>query len=277
MPEHKIIYGDCVNIMHTLDKESIDLVLTSPPYDNLRDYKGYSFDFKNTAKELLRTIKKGGVIVWVVGDAVVDGSETGTSFKQALYFKEIGFNLHDTMIYEKNGSAYPANNKSIRYSQIFEYMFILSKGKPKTVNLISDKKNRWRGTTTWGAKSNREVDGILKKKEVYAVSHYSPRNNIWRYNTGFGFSSEDKKAFEHPATFPEALARDHILTWSNEGDLVLDPLVGSGTTLLAAEKTGRNSIGIDISADYCKLTYKRLKESVDQTKLSGEVSNIIME
>ena len=274
MSTHKIISGDCVSIMHSLDKESIDLVVTSPPYDNLRDYKGYSFNFESVAKEILRAIKKGGVVVWVVGDATIDGTETGTSFKQALYFKEIGFNLHDTMIYEKNGSPYPATKQSTRYTQIFEYIFILSKGKPKTVNLIRDKKNRWGGTKSFGAKSERQSDGTLKKRGTPIVADYSPRNNIWRYNTGFGFSSKDKKAFEHPATFPEALAKDHILTWSNEGDLVLDPLMGSGTTLLAAEKTGRNSIGIDISTDYCKLTYKRLNRIVNQTKLTGEKSNI---
>lgn len=274
MLTHKIYYGDCTRIMRKLIPESIDLVVTSPPYDNLRNYNGYLFDFETIAKELFRIVKHGGVIVWVVGDATIDGSETGTSFRQALYFKEIGFHLNDTMIYEKNGSPYPATKQSNRYTQIFEYMFILSKGKPKTVNLIADKKNRWEGLTSWGARTIRHVDGTLKRTGPFQVAHYSPRNNIWRYNTGFGHTSKDKQAFKHPATFPEDLVRDHILTWSNEGDLVLDPLAGGGTTLLAAERTGRNSIGIDISKEYCKLAYKRLRECTGQSKLTGEKSNV---
>ena len=277
MSTHKIICGDCIEVMHKLDTESIDLVVTSPPYDNLRDYKGYSFDFESIAKELFRVLKQGGVVVWVVGDATIDGSETGTSFKQALYFKEIGFNLHDTMIYEKNGASYPATKQSNRYTQIFEYMFILTKGKPKTVNLIGDKKNRWGGAASFGVKSKRQQDGTLKKCEKITVVKYSPRNNIWRFNTGFGYSSKDKRAYEHPATFPEALARDHILTWSNEGDTVLDPFVGGGTTLLAAEKLNRDSIDIDISKEYCKLAYERVKGETEQTKLTGHASSVTFE
>lgn len=274
MLTHKIICGNCIAVMHELDSESIDLVVTSPPYDNLRDYKGYSFDFENTAKELFRILKEGGVVVWVVSDATINGSETGTSFKQALYFKEIGFNLHDTMIWEKSGSRYPANDKSNRYSQVFEYMFIFSKGKPKIVNLISDKKNKWAGSTSFGANTQRQQDGTLKKGGHYIIANHSPRNNIWQINSGFGHSSKDKKAFQHPATFPEALARDHILTWSNEGDIILDAFVGSGTTLLAAEETRRNSIGIEISKEYCELAYERLKRGTEQTKLTDEKSNI---
>ena len=152
---NKIIQGDCLEVMKLFKAESIDLVVTSPPYDNLRDYKGYIFNFEGIAKELFRIMKEGGVVVWVVGDATIDGSETGTSFRQALYFKEVGFNLHDTMIYQKNGPAYPANEKSTRYSQVFEFMFIFSKGIPKSVNLLKDKKNRWFGSKTFGKQSHR--------------------------------------------------------------------------------------------------------------------------
>ena len=142
---NKIICGNCVEIMKEWENNIIDLTITSPPYDNLRDYKGYVFDFENIAKQLYRVTKSGGVVVWIVGDATIKGSETGTSFRQALYFKEIGFNLHDTMIYSKAGFQYPATN---RYHQTFEYMFIFSKGKPKTFNPIKDRKNKWDGP--WG-------------------------------------------------------------------------------------------------------------------------------
>jgi site-specific DNA-methyltransferase (adenine-specific) len=232
--------GDCAIVLKNLQNESIDLTITSPPYDNLRAYNGYSFDFENTAKELYRVTKNGGVVVWVVGDAVIDGSETGSSFKQALYFKELGFNLHDTMIYEKNSSTYPASAKSLRYSQIFEYMFILSKGRPKTVNLIKDKPNKWAG--------HKDFSGKLKN----AVPDFSPRNNIWKYTTSFN----DKT--NHPAVFPEKLAHDHIISWSNEGDTVLDCFMGSGTTGKIAKNLNRNFIGIEVSEEYLIEAKKRI-------------------
>jgi site-specific DNA-methyltransferase (adenine-specific) len=222
-----------------MSDETLDLVLTSPPYDNLRTYNGYSFDFENVAKELVRTLKPGGVIVWVVGDAVLKGSESGSSFRQALHFIELGLNLHDTMIFEKNSPAYPARADGNRYTQIFEYMFILTKGKPKTANLICDKPNKWAGF--------KDFSGKLKNP----VPDFSPRNNIWRFVTSFN-------GVKHPAPFPEALAADHIATWSNEGDLVYDPFMGSGTTAKMAILSGRNFIGSEISIDYVLLANDRL-------------------
>ena len=191
---NKIHNLDCLlGMKQHLSDSSIDFIMTSPPYDNLRKYDGYDFDFKNIAAELFRVIKQGGVMVWVVGDSVINGSESGTSFKQALYFKELGFNLHDTMIYEKNSSTYPASSISNRYTQIFEYMFILSKGKPTTHNLIQDKPNKWAGHSSY--------DGKVAKVQDMGV-----RTNIWRYIT-----SKDTHG-GHPAVFPEDMARDHILT-----------------------------------------------------------------
>lgn len=240
----------------------IDLTVTSPPYDSLRNYNGYSFQFEELAKELYRVTKKGGVVVWVVGDAVIEKSETGSSFKQALYFMSLGFKLHDTMIYEKNGTSFPARRDSNRYSQIFEYMFVLSKdGPPKTAHLICDKPNRWAGTTTFGKSSYRDKDGELKERVQKPVPDFSPRNNIWRYNTGKNYSTKDIEAFDHPAIFPEDLAKDHILSWSNEGDLILDPFSGSGTTVKMADILGRNSIGIDISDEYNSIAIKRLEKN----------------
>ena len=247
-------------MLKTFPDNVIDLTITSCPYDDLRNYHGYSFDFEGIAKELYRVTKQGGVVVWVVGDATIKGSETGTSFKQALYFKELGFALHDTMIYEKNSCAFPSSN---RYNQIFEYMFILSKGKPKCINLIKDRKNRW--LKSFGKSSNRNKNGTLTQKEVIRVKEFGIRNNIWKYNTGFGYTTLDKYAFEHPAMFPEKLAKDHILSWSNENDIILDPMCGSGTTCKMAHELNRKFIGIEISKEYCEIANKRI--NIKQMKL----------
>jgi DNA modification methylase len=255
MDINKIYCENCLDTMSRMPNNFIDLTVTSPPYDNLREYKGYSFDFESIAKELFRVTKKGGVVVWVVGDATVNGSESGTSFRQALYFKEIGFSLYDTMIYEKNTSSFPA---IARYEQVFEYMFILSKGKPKSINLIKDKKNRWAGSSNFGESSNRQKDGELEKKKKIVVAEYGIRSNIFRYSTGAGYSSEDNIAFKHPAIYPERLAADNIFSWSNEGDLVYDCFMGSGTTAKMAHLLKRNWIGSEISQEYVDLAYKRI-------------------
>ena len=252
---NEIIQGDCLEKLKDIPDNSIDLVVTSPPYDDIRDYKGYSFNFEGIAKELFRVTKKGGVVVWVVGDTVVKGSETGTSFKQALFFKEVGFNLHDTMIYQRAGSSLP---DPTRYFQSFQYMFVLSKGRPNTINKIYDVKNRYGKDYTHTNQTVREKDGKCYPRRNREGNEYSYRGNIWRYLAGYNLTTTDKYAFEHPAMFPEKLAEDHIISWSNEGDVVLDPFAGSGTTLKMAKKLNRNYIGIEISAEYIKIIHKRL-------------------
>jgi DNA modification methylase len=236
------------------------LTVTSPPYDDIREYNEYKFSdaiLYSIIKSLYRVTKKGGVVVWVVGDSTVNGSESGNSFRQALKFMEVGFKLHDTMIYEKNTSSFPAKRTGVRYTQIFEYMFIFCKGKIKTANLICDKPNKWAGHTNWGKNTNRMKNGELKETtDIKPVPDFSPRNNIWKYNVGKGFNSSDKESHEHPAIFPEQLAADHILCWSNENDIVLDPFSGSGTTCKMAKKYKRKYIGIEISKEYCKLSEK---------------------
>ena len=255
---YKLIRGDSTIELASLDSNSINLTVTSPPYDDLRTYgnigEGWNWEsFCKIAQQLYRVTSNGGVVVWIVGDAVKNGSETGTSFKQALYFKEIGFNLHDTMIYEKNSSAYPAQAKSNRYTQIFEYMFVFSKGKPTHYHLICDKENKWAGFTSWSNQVSYDIDGNkVLGKIIPEVPEYSPRNNIWKYAVGFN----DKT--DHPAVFPEELAEDHILSWSNESDVVLDPFMGSGTTGKMAIRNNRKFIGIEINPDYFKLSQKRL-------------------
>jgi DNA modification methylase len=265
-----VVNAECSEFLKTLPNDSVDLVVTSPPYDDIRTYNGYVFDHKPIAEQLFRILKPGGVVVWVVGDAIKDRSETGTSFQQALYFKSVGFNIHDTMIYEKNGASFPARKNGVRYTQIFEYMFVFSKGTPKTHNLICDKKNRWVGWAPWGSKATmRDKDGNLKKRKMNVTGEFSPRNNIWKYSTGSGYSYTDKFAKQHPAVFPEQLARDHILTWSNPGDVVLDPMCGSGTTLKMAYLEDRQYIGVDISIEYCDLTKNRIA-SLDKTKYKNK-------
>ncbi len=250
--------GDCVQFMrNNMEDEIVDLTVTSPPYDRLRTYEGFQFDFEATARELYRVTKPGGVVVWVVGDAVVNGSKSGTSFKQSLYFKEIGFNIHDIMIYEKTGVSYPSLT---RYTQIFEFMFVFSKGKPKTFNPICDLPKRWPGGS-WGKTSRRKRDGTLDTKTIKEGdgNGFKMRTNVWTIRNGHGFGTRDAIAYQHPATFPEQLANDHIITWSNPGDLVLDPLAGSGTTLKMAKILGRQFIGIEISEEYCTIARKRIE------------------
>jgi len=259
LPTNSIICGDCAEEMAKFPTNSIDLTITSPPYDNLRDYKGYYFPFEDIAKELYRVTKQGGVVVWVIGDAIIDGSESGSSFKQALYFKEIGFNLHDTMIYAKSGFRHPSK---IRYHQIFEYMFILSKGRPKTFNPLIDKLNICK---KGGGGNYRQKNGVMTtgKKSGVLLNKFGMRFNIWRYKVGGGQSAKNKIAYQHPAIFPEQLAIDHILSWSDKGDIILDPMCGSGTTCVAAKNLNRSYIGIDISEEYCKIARERLKTLFD--------------
>lgn len=244
--------GDCIEAMQDMKKKNIkvDLTVTSPPYDDLRTYNNTSdwcFEkFKDIACLLYDITSDGGIVVWVVGDQVKNGSETGTSFKQALHFMNCGFKLHDTMIYAKNSSSFPARRDSKRYTQIFEYMFVFVKGKIKTGHLICDKKNIWAGVTNWGCNTQYDVNGNkVICNDIKPVPEFSPRTNIWKYSVGFNVNTG-----KHSAVFPFKLAEDHILSWSNEGDIVFDPFLGSGTTMFAAIKNNRQFIGCEINEDY---------------------------
>lgn len=245
---------DCLEGLKLLDDNCIDLTVTSPPYDNLRTYKGYSFDFENIAKELNRVTKDGGVVVWVVNDSTINGSESGTSFRQALFFKELGLNLHDTMIYEKNN---PTPQKSNRYQPCFEYMFIFSKGKPKTFNPILEEKKYIENRKN--KMYNKSKNGNQVQHEYQSDNKMKVKHNIWKYNVGLYHSSSDKVAFKHPAIFPEQLVTDHIISWSNKRDIILDPFMGSGTTAKMAKLNDRNFIGFEISKEYCDIAEERLK------------------
>lgn len=247
---------NCLDTMARMPDYFVDLTVTSPPYDNLRRYNGYCFDFENVAKELFRVTKQGGVVVWVVGDSTKNGSESGTSFRQALYFKECGFNLYDTMIYSKPPRGACGNNKG--YWQSFEYMFVFSKCKISTQNIIKDRRNKESRSGDNGTK--RLSDGSLKKVQRGGYGEFGRRTNIWEYEIGSGKTTKDNCASFHPAIFPEKLANDHILSWSNPGDLVYDPFMGSGTTAKMAILNGRNWIGSEISEEYCKIIEERVKQ-----------------
>lgn len=257
----------CLVTMKSMPDDFVDLTVTSPPYDDIRNYNkkigkisdefnGYSFPFEDIAKELYRVTKKGGVVVWVVNDSMDKGSESLTSFRQALFFKEIGFNVHDTMIYRKLN---PVPNAGTRYQQMFEYMFVFSKGKPKTTNIeLRERSNKCNDKRVYRKKKfSRNKDGEFNEND-YFVKEMVPEYNIWDFYVGGGNTTNDKVAFKHPAIFPEELVRRHIISWSNEGELIYDPFMGSGTTSKMAIITKRNYVGSELSKEYCDIETERL-------------------
>ena len=263
---NRILNGNCVEVMKKFPDNFVDLVVTSPPYDNLRSYKGYSFPFDEIVIELYRIVKVEGIVVWVVSDATINGSETGTSFKQALKFMEVGFNLHDTMIFQKTNPVPQIYRK--RYTNVFEYMFVFSKGAVKIHNGIKipclHAGLELKGTTyknySRGEQSRGKMANPVKSEKL--------KGNIWEYVVGK--NAVDQEAKTHPAPFPYQLALDHILSWTNQGEVVLDPMCGSGTTCVAALDAKRDYIGIDISPEYCELAKERVKIHAIQPSLFEE-------
>jgi DNA modification methylase len=251
LPIDQIVCGECSAVMADFPDECIDLTVTSPPYDKLRTYKGFTFDFPAIAKQLYRVTKPGGIVVWVVADATIDGSETGTSFRQALGFMDVGFKLHDTMIYHRINRPRQQN----RYEQEFEYMLVLSRGKPQTTNIDRIPCIQAGRTTSFTSRDSNQ-DKLLRG--ITTVAETKNKGNVWYYEVGNNAGVSDNADTEHVATFPEKLAEDHILSWSSPGDLTLDPFVGSGTTPKMAIRHNRRFIGIDISAEYCELARKRI-------------------
>jgi site-specific DNA-methyltransferase (adenine-specific) len=263
-----LYHGDCLEVMREMDAASVDAVVTSPPYDNLRTYNGFEWDFEGTARELFRILRDGGVACWNVGDATVDGSETLTSLKQAVYFKDtVGFRVHDTMIYEKANFAHP---EQVRYHQIFEYVFVLSKDAPRCFNPIKDKKNVWAGTGPFGRNTMRQKDGSLKERERNTIAEYGMRGNVWRCKTAG--QENICEPIGHPAVMPYGLCRDLVLSWSDPNCVILDPFMGSGTTGLACINHNRRFIGIEIDEHYCEIAAKRIQQAQQQAMLPLEVA-----
>jgi len=258
---NRIYNEDCLEGMKRIPDGFVDLTVTSPPYDNLRTYNGnieqWSFEkFQTIARELYRVTSDGGVVVWIVADATIKGSETGSSFRQALWFKDCGFNLHDTMIWAKPCFTAVGTLKT-RYASTFEYMFVFSKGCPKTFNPIKDRKNKHAGKKKHG--TIRQKDGSVKPVSSIGnlYEEYGQRFNVWNMAPE---QSQSKRC--HPAQFPETLAHDHIISWSNPGDTVLDPFMGSGTTAKMALLNNRNFIGFEIDKHYCDIANERIQKAL---------------
>lgn len=250
---NKTYVGDCVDLMSLMDGNCVDLTVTSPPYDGLRYYNGYDFNYEAIAESLYRVTKDGGVVVWVVADKTKNGDRSLTSFKQALYFQKVGFKVHDIMIYKKKNTPFMRSNA---YTNCYEFMFVFLKGKKiKTFNPIEE------ATVRQGYEMVPHNKGpeAVNKKVLKELKPSKTKINIWEYAVGLHGTTSDKIAFKHPAVFPEKLAQDHILSWSNKGDLVFDPMCGSGTTCKMALKNGRKYIGFDTSEEYIKITEERLK------------------
>lgn len=249
---NNIYHINCVEGMRQMENESVDLIVTSPPYDDLRNYNGYEFDFEKIAEGIWRIMKTGGIVVWVVGDRMRKGNRSLTSFRQALCFQEIGFNVHDVMIYQKKNTPFMRSNA---YTNCHEFMFILSKGKPTTFNplKVPTARNGFEMLPV-----NKKADGV-NNKVLGELKKEKTKTNIWQYAVGLGGSTSDRFAFQHKAIFPENLAKDHILSWSNPGDLVFDPMCGSGTTCKMAKVLDRRFIGMDISEDYVEIAKRRIQ------------------
>ena len=249
---NKLYNCDCVELMNSMEEEFIDLTVTSPPYDKLRNYNGYIFDFESIVKGLYRVTKKGGIVVWVVGDKTKKGNRSLTSFRQALFFQEYGFNVHDVMIYKKKNTPFMRSNA---YTNCYEFMYVFSKGKPSTFNPLMVKTVRQGFEKVPFGKGPEAIN----QKTVKELKAKKTKTNIWEYAVGLGGTTRDREAFKHPAVFPEKLAEDHILSWSNTEDIVFDPMCGSGTTCKMAKKHARNYIGCDISEEYIDIAKRRVE------------------
>ena len=260
----RIIVGECASVMRQeFPDDCVDLIVTSPPYDDLRCYGGYDFDCDAIGRQMLRVLRPGGVAVWIVGERVKDG-RTCSSFEQGLAFRDMGFRMHDLMVYQKLNTPFMRKNA---YTQAHELMFVLSKGAPTTFNpLTCPTKQTGVRMTVYG----RGADGDNSKRRPVKYAARKTRTNVWAYATGLSNTTRDKFCFGpdgHPAMFPEALARDHILSWSNPGDLVLDPMCGAGTTLKMASLHDRRWVGIEISHDYAGLAERRVKGAAAQSRM----------
>lgn len=260
----RIVCGDNTEVLSGFPAECVDLVVTSPPYDDLRTYGGHSWNFETLAAQLVRVLKPGGVIVWVVGDKTEDGCEKLTPMRQAIQFRDvIGLNVWDTMIWQK--TSMPGDGK-YRYHNVWEYMLVLSKGTPKTINIIRDQKQSAAGQVDKKQTERRRHNGEgghMRERKPWVRPEMRCRDNVWRIHVGSGQATKEQGGdLSHPAYFPERLAKDHIVSWSSPGDVVLDPFVGSGTTCKAAKELNRQWCGIEINPEYCAIADKRMTQEV---------------
>lgn len=266
----KIYHENCIDTLRRMPDDLIDMTITSPPYDDLRDYKGYHFPVEEIAAGLFQKTKSGGVVIWVVGDRTLNGGETLTSFQHAITFQKAGFKVHDTMIYAKNNPIPSDCGK--RYRQCFEYMFCFSKGQPKTFNPITQTIKQEKAFKSFRitkvGRNDLAHDHVAPKERKVDNIFYYGDTEVFYYNVGTS-SSKDKVAFDHPAIFPEQLVEDQIKTWTDAGDLVYDCFMGSGTSAKIAHLTGRNWLGSEVSADYINIAQRRLEQYLDGRNFSA--------
>lgn len=258
---NKIHHFDAVVGLRLLPADCIDLTLTSPPYDWIRDYNGTfdpaKFPFVRIAEELYRITAPGGVVLWITRDQQQDCCESGTSAKQMLYFKNIGFNVQ-TMIVD----SISARHRRYCYGMPPQFCFVLSKGRPKAFHPIRDKPNTEPGRIkSWSA---RNRDGRIRKGKPKEIPKYGRRSHIWLYPTGFGLVSDDPLPRNAPAPMVETVAGDLMLSYSNPGDLILDPMAGLGTTGKVAVKLNRQFIGFERVRKYCDVANDRVRQAFEQ-------------
>lgn len=259
MHAESLVCCDCVEGMRALPPASVPLTVTSPPYDDLRDYGAHTWDFEKfmlVASQLWRVTMPGGALCWVVGDQIRDGGQTGSSFRQALYLKGLGFRLHNTLVIEKQLAR---GISKVRYGVAPEFVFVFSKGRPRSINLIRDKANKFGGQLM--RFSTRGRDGTTSDTEKALIRPFGVRGNVWRYTTGSRVTAKERYAFQHPALMPEKLAKDLIVSWSKPGDLVLDPFGGAGTTAKMALLNHRRYLSIEAHAPYHGLAVRRLADA----------------
>ena len=261
LSEHinSIICGDSAEVLKNFPDNSIDMVVTSPPYDGLRDYNGFSLDLHKIGKEIYRVLKDGGIAVMVIQDATKDFAKSLTSFRTIVdWCDNVGFRLFETVIYHKNGTEGAWWKQRFRVDH--EYMPIFMKGKkPQYFNKEPLKIPSKHGGKVMSGSGNRRTDGTLSETVRRPINTMKCRGTVWDY-----LMAGDKNPLKrkHPAVFPDKIPYDCIQCFCPEGGLVLDPFIGCGSTAVMAKVLGRNYIGIDISREYCDLAEERIEKDV---------------
>ena len=269
---NKIICEDNITYLKTLPDECIDFVITSPPYDALRDYNGYKLDLHGLGVELLRVLKDGGICVMVIQDSTRDFAKSLTSFRTIVdWCDNIGFRLFECNIYNRQGTEGAWWKKRFRVDH--EYMPIFLKGKrPQYFDKENIKIPSKHGGKIMTGANIRTKNGQTGSRKVKINPTKCPGTVMTFGNTCGG---ESKLKSKHPAVFPNMLAYDMIECFCPEDGTVLDPFNGSGTTTLAAKCLGRNYIGIDVSEEYNKIARERLETEIIYRKTVKEVSQEI--
>lgn len=255
---------DCVEGMKKIPDNSVDIVVTSPPYDGIRDYNGFNFDLHETGRGLIRILKEGGIVAMVIQDQTKNFGKTLTSFKTIIdWCDNIGFKLFECVIYRKHGSegAWWTN----RFRVDHEYMPIFLKGeKPQYFNKENLKVPSIHGGKVMTGSGSRRTDGKTNARVTRPINTMKCRGTIWNYLMA---GDKDPIKRQHPAPFPDQIPLDFIECFCPPGGVVLDPFMGSGSTAVAAKKLNRKYIGFDTSEEYIKIAHARLRNTETQLKV----------